>query len=363
MDNKLSDKKKKIVFFLAYENSFYEGVVRPFINWAKYLRGTDVYIICYRCGDKLKNFLRNIKGIRFFETDNLNEIVLFLKRENFDFIMSDDQYNRLNIINKIKSKTGIKTLIYVQVLFGIHSIADVFNLKHLSFKEKILFKASKLFPFSVIKFNYKKMLSKQDIVIANSEITATFLHTLYGIEPNEIIYPPLNTSVFKPREVAKKKQVLVYLGSNAGDTNEGLIKEICNILSKKNIKILTLGNSKIMKNISKYFDIHPISGVSDEELSKIYSECMLTICPQKWEMFGYVIAESVACGTPVLSFNIMGPKEIIENTGYGILVNNSKNFLNIINNIESLKIKLKKLRKNNPIFNQYEKLLKVIENE
>jgi glycosyltransferase involved in cell wall biosynthesis len=44
-------------------------------------------------------------------------------------------------------------------------------------------------------------------------------------------------------------------------------------------------------------------------------------------MFGYVITESISCGTPVLAFNLMGPAEIITRTKMGVLANDEKELL------------------------------------
>lgn len=59
-----------------------------------------------------------------------------------------------------------------------------------------------------------------------------------------------------------------------------------------------MGNKVLGQKLSKKYRLHYISGVSDKKLAKVYSECKLVICPQKWETFGYVVAGSIACGTP-----------------------------------------------------------------
>jgi len=89
------------------------------------------------------------------------------------------------------------------------------------------------------------------------------------------------------------------------------------------------------------FRIHESINISDQELAKIYSECILTICPQKYEMFGYVVAESVSCGTPVLAFNCMGIAEIITHSRLGYLANNKKDFIKKIECFVPKKIKSK----------------------
>jgi glycosyltransferase involved in cell wall biosynthesis len=207
---------------------------------------------------------------------------------------------------------------------------ETFYTNLLPLREKLLFRGIKLASFSLLKGPYKKLLGNKHIIIANSRITATLLHILYGIEPDEIVYPPLDTDIFKPRNMIKKNQVLLYLGSHAGDTDQNFVIEICKVLRAKDFKILVIGNAILRERLRNKFEIYSVSGISDEELSNIYSESKLTICPQKWETFGYIPVESVACGTPVLTFNCMGLGETIINGKMGLLAKNKQEFLEIL---------------------------------
>ncbi|WP_202318620.1 glycosyltransferase family 4 protein [Archaeoglobus neptunius] len=331
----------KIALLLDRERHPYEGVVRPFINWAKEFskNGWEVHFLLLNCEKKLTEFIESIDGIKYKNSKKFKEIVDYINIVKPNIILTDDNFRRLRLLKKIKSKIQIKTGVYVQILFGVHSIVDVFDLKYLPTKERILFKIVRVVPFNLLKASYKKLLQKQDILIANSQITATLLHTLYGVEPHGIVYPPVNTEIFKPQNVKKKDQVLLYLGSHAGDTDENFVKEICKVLEDKNFKILAIGNKMLAKKLSKRYEIHHISGVSDKELAKIYSECKLAICPQKWEQFGYVIAESIACGTPVLVFNVVGAAEIVKQSRFGFVAYNSRNFLEILEKLLESEIK------------------------
>jgi glycosyltransferase involved in cell wall biosynthesis len=97
-------------------------------------------------------------------------------------------------------------------------------------------------------------------------------------------------------------------------------------------KLYLLGNRKTAGAIfSEFKNSEIISGVTDEKLVQILNECELTIHPQKWEPFGYVVAESIACGTPVLALNHAGPKEIIDQMNFGILAKDTGDFISILN--------------------------------
>ncbi len=54
-----------------------------------------------------------------------------------------------------------------------------------------------------------------------------------------------------------------------------------------------------------------------EQLAKYYQACDLTLVPSEQEGFGKVAAESIMCGTPVVSFDIHGLKDIVTNQKNG----------------------------------------------
>jgi glycosyltransferase involved in cell wall biosynthesis len=337
--------KIKLCFFLTKTETPFEGMARPFINWIVHLLTEggrfEIYFILLNCSMKLREFIiTNIMDANLQSFDSLDQTVNYLRSNRPDILITDDHLLRLRLIAKIKSRIQIKTCIYVQVLHGIHAIGE-FNLDSVSLQRKILYATIKLIPFILLKLPYKRLLLKQDIIIANSQITATLLHTLYGIEPRGVIYPPVNTRIFKFHPVLNEKnQVLLYLGSHPDDTNKTFVRKICKILEKRGFKILLLGDRDLQRKLKEAFNkLEQFLLASDEELARTYSECNLTICPQKWETFGYVAAESICCGTPVLAFNCMGTAEIITQSQMGYLANNEKDFMEKIECFKSTEIK------------------------
>jgi glycosyltransferase involved in cell wall biosynthesis len=330
--------QKKLCFFLNKIQTPFEGTARPFINWAIGFQKTqnEVHFILLNCDSSIGEFIeKGITGIKVKDTSSIGETVDYIANAKPDIIITDDYFARLKLITEIKNKVHIRTCIYVQVLHSVHSISESFHLQSITPSMKILYGIIKVVPFNLLKRPYKNLLLKHDIIIANSQITATLLHTLYGIEPYDVIYPPLNTKVFKFHTHAanqnQEDKVLIYLGSHPDDTDANFIREICAVLQNKGSIIALLGNSNLQKQLEGDFDFERFADISDEQLAKIYSESSLTICPQKWETFGYVVAESICCGTPVLAFNCMGLAEIITQTQIGFLANNEKEFIKKIN--------------------------------
>ena len=99
-------------------------------------------------------------------------------------------------------------------------------------------------------------------------------------------------------------------------------------LPGKNIKLLLVGEGK---NLTKYNELAKELGVHDLVIFKgavenpfpYYKQALFTVLSSKNEGFPNVILESLAVGTPVISYDCFsGPNEIIKNNQNGILVEN-----------------------------------------
>ena len=63
--------------------------------------------------------------------------------------------------------------------------------------------------------------------------------------------------------------------------------------------------------------LHQLSNISD--LAKLYAAADVTVVPSLYETFGQTLSESLACGTPVVSFNNSGQTDIIVHKENGYL--------------------------------------------
>ena len=103
---------------------------------------------------------------------------------------------------------------------------------------------------------------------------------------------------------------------------------------------------------------------------KYMTDSDVFILSSKWEGFGHVVVEALACGVPVLSTECPhGPAEILENEKYGWLVPNdnieamAEKMIDLIKNSHKIeeKSKLSKERSEDfaagKIVKEYEKLL------
>ena len=94
-------------------------------------------------------------------------------------------------------------------------------------------------------------------------------------------------------------------------------------LKKEEIQIVIFGKKNKSQNIFKKtkFEIINLGKInSNNKMSKIYSAADIFIIPSRIESFGQTAAEAQSCGTPVISFDIGGLKDIINHDKNGILI-------------------------------------------
>lgn len=88
----------------------------------------------------------------------------------------------------------------------------------------------------------------------------------------------------------RKKNMILFVGRN--EANKGL-DHLYQLPSKYEVHCVTKGELQ-RKDFIKHSDI------SNEELSRLYSEASLVVIPSRYEAFSYVALEAFAHGTPVV---------------------------------------------------------------
>lgn len=146
--------------------------------------------------------------------------------------------------------------------------------------------------------------------------------------PIEVIHNGIDLNVFKPivsdfREkykISKTKYVILGVSFSWGN-RKGLdvFIELSKRLSNQYQIVLVGTNVSIDKELpKKIISIHRTN--NQQELSEIYSAADLFVNPTREENYPTVNMESLACGTPVLTFKTGGSPEIIDET-CGCVVN------------------------------------------
>ncbi|SNY94309.1 Glycosyltransferase involved in cell wall bisynthesis [Cohaesibacter sp. ES.047] len=69
----------------------------------------------------------------------------------------------------------------------------------------------------------------------------------------------------------------------------------------------------------QYPDVQLLGLKEGEELAAIYAACDVFVFPSKTDTFGIVLLEALASGLPVAAYPVMGPLDVIGDSGVGVL--------------------------------------------
>lgn len=161
-----------------------------------------------------------------------------------------------------------------------------------------------------------ELRSSSGLFIANSSFSAS-MYKDWGIPVETIINPPLDCSFFKPpTKNPTADYVLTHMGIYEKEGRISVIRAIAD--AGVNLKVF--GDRSFMSGIPKnYRNISFLGRVSNEELVDLYSNALYTLFAFNHEPFGYIPIESMACGTPVITYNKQGPSETVVNLETGWL--------------------------------------------
>jgi len=267
-----------------------------------------------------------------------------INKTNYDLVnfhWIGNEMISLNDIGKIKKK----------IVFTLHDCWAFQSIEHyptqninkyliknknnnLNFIENIIF-SKKLEIFKnanvITPSNWMANLARNSKIFKNSKI--------------EVIPNPLNTKVFKPLNKKKckkffnltKKKIILFGGASPLDNPAKNFKCVINIvnnlnkLSKfKDCQLVIYGayDKEILNKIK--FNYKHVGFISNEKkLAKLYNCADIFLQPSKIDNLPQTAIEAIACGIPIVSFNIGGMKDIIDTKKNGYLINpfNEKEYL------------------------------------
>ncbi len=164
-----------------------------------------------------------------------------------------------------------------------------------------------------------------------------------------VIYNGIDISEFKFNPKPKGHFIWIARVSKAKG-----IENAIKIAKKAKIKLLLAG--QIQAHQKLYFEkvikpkldsnIRYIGELSRDKLSKFYGQAKALLYPIEWEEpFGLVMAESMACGTPVIAFDRGSVREVVKDGKTGFIVKpfdkngkpNIQGFVKALKNIDKIK--------------------------
>jgi len=145
------------------------------------------------------------------------------------------------------------------------------------------------------------------LVLCNSDQTGDEVHRYFGLH-GVTIWLPLNTSHFRPLDQSDCRRRLGIpehgpLGIFVGDVNPlkgfSIVQSLTRSLPDVRWILALRGN--IPADLSRNRAVQVFQNAPYHLLPTLYSAADFAVFPSRYEPFGYVVAEALACGTPVIA--------------------------------------------------------------
>ena len=177
----------------------------------------------------------------------------------------------------------------------------------------------------------KLALKRTDLVVAQSDNMRKDLIENFGISANRVITinNPLDVRFegeIKSRNKINKKNYILYVGRFEKQKGLDMLIRAFGSLHNESVELYLVGKGTLQISLE---ELAKELGISSrvkfvpftEEVERFYKEAKVTILTSYYEGFPNVLIESLACGTPVVSFDSpSGPNEIIIDGENGFLV-------------------------------------------
>lgn len=165
-------------------------------------------------------------------------------------------------------------------------------------------------------------------VITSSQSNFEYIESNYGPLGDHVLIPNyVETAVFKPMNMAKKKGSICFIGRLSGEKNLFTLLEA---LSGLPYTIDIIGSGPLFSKLKDFVENKGINAnflgnIPNHELPEILNQHELFILPSLYENMPKTLLEAMACGMPVIGTNVKGINEVIEHGKNGILCDtNSK---------------------------------------
>ncbi|WP_166919394.1 glycosyltransferase [Flavobacterium poyangense] len=261
--------------------------------------------------------LVNIGSMKTKENKVLGKLKLllffykYLKKNQFDFVI-DFRYRVKPVQEYILSK----------FIYTTNTIYTVHN-SHLQ----------TYLPNS--RFLTRQICKGKHSVVCVSKGIKMLVDEKFQLQNSHLIYNPIDLDEIKTladNQIEMKSPYIIAAGrfdsGNVKQFDKLIVAYAESVLPQKGISLVLIGDGDLM---DVYKEIAIKSGVADKihilgfknNPYKYFQKALFLVLCSKYEGFGMTLVESLACETPVISFDcISGPNEIITDKENGLLVEN-----------------------------------------
>ena len=324
----------KIVYYLPslYISGGLERIITFKANYfAEHLKDSEVYIITSEQNNN-EPYFKVSPQIKLIDINvlidtpiNQNKLLKLLKYP-FKYLLFKSRFKR--IIKEINPDILISTL--RRELNFISSIdkkivkIGEFHISRFSYHSYSIKTTSLILDYikSYFEKRFIRNINSLDSFVVLTEEEKTFWPEINNIE---VIHNPLTINPVTKSDCNNKKVIAV--GRYAHQKGFDMLIEAWKIVADLHPEwVLTIygeGDDETLKRLIDKYNLHNscLLKPAIQEIVNKYCESSIFVLSSRYEGFGLVITEAMACGVPPIAFDCpCGPKDIINNFKDGILV-------------------------------------------
>jgi glycosyltransferase involved in cell wall biosynthesis len=132
----------------------------------------------------------------------------------------------------------------------------------------------------------------------------------------------VDREIFYPRErLPNEKTTLVCVSRVSKEKN---LHDFCSLKFANSRKIMVGDGPHRAELEAQYPDVEFVGFKTGADLAYYYNLADVFVFPSRWETFGIVMIEAMACGTPVAAYPTTGPLDVIDEGVTGCMNSNLK---------------------------------------
>jgi len=125
---------------------------------------------------------------------------------------------------------------------------------------------------------------------------------------------------FFPIQYRKKEPDSERMLLNVGRVSKEKNLEAFYELDIPGVRKVQVGDGPMLETYkAKYPDVEFVGARRGRDLARYYQQADVFVFPSRWDTFGIVMIEAMACGTPVAAYPVQGPVDVIEQDVTGIM--------------------------------------------
>lgn len=167
---------------------------------------------------------------------------------------------------------------------------------------------------------YKTMGPRCLFVHAISNYVKNEILSLLRLERVEVVYPGVDTSIFKPKRFVRRGRFIMQVGSGRKKNSQFLLRVFSELVkSRSDLRLVKVEYDKTDLELAMHLGIKDrviwLSGISREELAGWYAAAECYVSPSLHEGFGLAVLEAMACGTPAVVSDRGALPEVVGGNG------------------------------------------------